>query len=112
MPLLLYIYYSTIGDFVYGVVVDTAIKDSDQSYIKRRYKLIITDNLNIFYTFLSADKLQKDMQLQGVIESKEDMGYVINLWWKDESKIFYLSYYKWKELNEGDVKLNWMFMTI
>ena len=92
-----------VGDFVYGVVVGTAIKDSDKTYIKRSYKLEITDNLNIFNTFLSADKLQKGMQLQGIVESKEDKGYVINLWLKDESRAFLnFSDYKGKELNEGD----------
>lgn len=73
------IFGKKVGDFVYGVVVGTSVRESDQTHLKRSYKLEITDNLNIYNTFLSADKLQKGMQLQGVVESREDKGYVINL---------------------------------
>ena len=97
------IFGKKVGDFVYGVVVGTSIRESDNTQLKRSYKLEITDNLNIYNTFLSADKLQKGMQLQGIVESREDKGYMINLRLKDESKAF-LNYsdYKGKELNEGD----------
>lgn len=92
-----------VGDYMYGVVIDTKVRNSDKSYNQNSKKLQLTDNLNIFNTFLSAQKLQKGMQLQGLVESKEDKGYMINLCLKDGTKAF-LNYknYKGRELKEGE----------
>lgn len=91
-----------VGQYVYGVVVGTRNKASDANFINRNRNLQLTDNLNIFNTFLTSEKLQKGMQLQGIVESKEGKGYIINLCMKDESKAFLnFSDYKGKELQEG-----------
>lgn len=92
------------GQFVYGTIVGTRRKEQGAKFVKLSKSLQITDNLNIFNMFLTADKLVKGMQLQGSVESKEGKGYVINLHTKDESKAF-LNFkdYKGPELHEEDI---------
>lgn len=91
-----------VGDFLYGVVVGTKSHQSDRSFISRNHRLQVTENLNIFNIFLTASKLAQNMQLQGVVESREDKGYVIDLHTKDKVKAF-LSFksYKGPELEDG-----------
>ncbi|CAI2362226.1 unnamed protein product [Moneuplotes crassus] len=92
------------GSYIYGVVVGTRNKSSNNKFIKRNKNLQLTDNLNIFNTFLTSDKLTKGMQLQGTVESKEGKGYIIDLLLKDQGKAF-LNFkdYKGKELQEGEL---------
>lgn len=92
-----------VGQYMYGVIVGTRAKTSNSKFIKRNKNLQLTDNLNIFNTFLSSDKILKGMQLQGIVESKEGKGYIIDLCLKDQTKAF-LNFkdFKGKELQEGE----------
>ena len=77
-----------VGDFIYGVVVATQAKQNDGKNQKRSTKLQLTDNLHVYNTFLSSDKLVKGMQLRGIVEKKEEKGYIVDLCFKDHSKGF------------------------
>ena len=77
-----------VGDFVYAVVVAKQSKQNDKTHDRKSYKLQLTDNLNIYNTFLSVEKLVKGMQLRGIVESKEEKGYIIDLCFKDKTKAF------------------------
>lgn len=92
-----------VGDYVFGVVVGHRHQESSKQFINQNKSLQLTDNLHIFNTFLNKDKLQKGMQLRGLVESKEGKGYVIDLCLKDGTKAF-LNFkdYKGKEISEGE----------
>jgi hypothetical protein len=68
-----------VGDYVFGVVVGHRHQESSKAFINQNKSLQMTDNLHIFNTFLTKEKLQKGMQLRGIVESKEGKGYVIDL---------------------------------
>jgi hypothetical protein len=91
-----------VGDYVYAVVVATQSKPEDKSTQKKSNKLQLTDNLQVYNTFLSADKLVKGMQLRGIVERKEEKGYFIDLCFKDKAKAFLnFKYYEGPELFIG-----------
>jgi exosome complex RNA-binding protein Csl4 len=91
-----------VGQYMFAVVVGTRSKESNSKFVKRNKNLQLTDNLNIFNTFLTSERLQKGMQLQGIVESKEGKGYIIDLCLKDKSKAFLnFKEYQGPELEEG-----------
>lgn len=93
---------SAKSGFVYAVVIATQSKENDKTFERKSHKLQLSDNLHIFNTFLSSEKIVRGMQLRGIVERKEDKGYVIDLCFKDNTKAFLnFNDYAGKELKLG-----------